>query len=93
MSTQNSTETDPPIDLSLAAAINQGLPIESNSTEQSQRNGELGKGDERMAIDGEEETNEPLNVLPIYCQLLKLDLVYHTRLWKQSTSKDCRNGP
>jgi hypothetical protein len=66
MSTQNSTETEPPIVLSLAAAINQGLPIESNSTEQNQRNEELGNGDDRMAIDGEEGTDEPLNVLPIY---------------------------
>jgi hypothetical protein len=66
MPTQDSTETEPAIDLSRAAAMKQGLLIESNSTAQNQRNGELGNGDDRMAIDGEEETNESLNVLPIY---------------------------
>jgi hypothetical protein len=66
MSTQDSTETEPAIDLSRAAALNLGLLIESNSTAQNQRNGELDNGDDRMAIDGEEETNDSLNVLPIY---------------------------
>jgi hypothetical protein len=66
MSTQNSTTNEPPIDIFLAAATNQGLPTESNNTEQNQRNREVASSDDRMAIDSEEETNEPLNVLPIY---------------------------
>jgi hypothetical protein len=87
MSTNEPSTNEPPIDLFLAASTNQALATESKAN-QNQTNGEGSDSDDSMAIDEPDETtDQSLKVIPPFL-LLTQDILYHTRLWRQSASEN-----